>query len=151
MTTLLATIIGFFSSIIPELLRIFKDDKDKKHELDLFDRQIKISQSSHNDRLQEIEQHNKYSQNIAEMSALYSNYNSGVSWVDGFNATVRPMLAYSFFFLYAFIKLKQYQFLQVASELDYNLAMLWTLEDQAIFTSIISFYFGQRTFRKILK
>ena len=151
MTTLLAALIGFFSSIIPEFLKIFKDHKDKKHELDLFDRQIKISRSFQNDKLQEIEQHNKYSPNIAEMSALYSNYNSGVSWVDGFNATVRPMLAYSFFFLYAFIKLKQYQFLQVASELDYNLAMLWTLEDQAIFTSIISFYFGQRTFRKILK
>ncbi|MCF8462393.1 MAG: hypothetical protein K9G11_00605 [Rickettsiaceae bacterium] len=61
------------------------------------------------------------------------------------------MLAYSFFFLYAFIKFKQYQALQSAMELEYNLQMLWNLEDQAIFTSIISFYFGQRTFRKILK
>lgn len=151
MTTLLAAIIGFFSSIIPEFLKIFKDHKDKKHELDLFDRQIKISRSSQNDRLQEIDQHNKYSQNIAEMTALYSTYNSGISWVDGFNATVRPMLAYSFFFLYAFIKFKQYQALHSISELEYNLEMLWNLEDQAIFTSIISFYFGQRTFRKILK
>ena len=43
MITLLASIAGFISSIIPELIKYFKDVNDKKHELSILDRQMEYS------------------------------------------------------------------------------------------------------------
>ncbi|WP_233418983.1 hypothetical protein [Rickettsia tamurae] len=48
MITLFAAITGFISSIIPEVLKIYKDINDKKHEINILDRQIankKLNQS----------------------------------------------------------------------------------------------------------
>ncbi|HJD54321.1 MAG TPA: hypothetical protein LFW11_02990 [Rickettsia endosymbiont of Proechinophthirus fluctus] len=40
MITLLVAITGFMSSIMPEILKIYKDINDKKHEINILDRQI---------------------------------------------------------------------------------------------------------------
>jgi len=37
----------------------------------------------------------------------------------------------------------------LASPLPWHMEMLWSLEDQAIFAGIISFYFGQRAMSKV--
>jgi len=57
------------------------------------------------------------------------------------NGTVRPVIAYSFFALYASVKA-----IQFSANLPW---LLWTAEDQAIFAGIISFYFGQRAMSKL--
>ena len=54
MITLLASIAGFFTAIIPDILKIFTDRNDKKHELEIMDRQIKIQESGINQRLEEV-------------------------------------------------------------------------------------------------
>ncbi|MBL0319353.1 MAG: hypothetical protein IPP74_08720 [Alphaproteobacteria bacterium] len=78
---------------------------------------------------------------IAESQALYKTYTSGIGWVDALNGTVRPVIAYSFFILYATVKVMHF-----STNLPW---LLWTEEDQAIFSGIISFYFGQRAMSKI--
>ncbi|HJD61435.1 MAG TPA: hypothetical protein LFV90_04715 [Rickettsia endosymbiont of Columbicola hoogstraali] len=100
MITLLAAITGFISSIIPEILKIYKDINDKRHEIDILDRQLtnnKLNQSKTFTVL-------TISQEMAEQHALYSTYKSGVSWVDALNGLVRPVLAYSFFAMYGIVK-----------------------------------------------
>lgn len=152
MTTLLASIIGFFSSIIPELIKIFKDYQDKKHELRIFDKQVKFSQNNNGGLFSIGSNNDKMPHNIlSEFAVLHQNYKIGINWVDALNASVRPVLAYSFFLLYAFIKFTQYDSIKGKVFAMSNLSILWSLEDQAIFASILSFYFGQRTFRKLLK
>jgi hypothetical protein len=64
------------------------------------------------------------------------------------NATVRPVLAYSFFGLYTFIKYKQFAYLNAEDNIQYFVEYLWTIDDKAIFAGIISFYFGQRALMK---
>ena len=146
MITLLASIAGFFSSIFPEILRIFKDKNDKKHELDILDRQIKFNKARDNQILAEIE----IKRDIIEQSALYSTYKTGINWIDAVNGTVRPVLAYSFFIMYFGIKILQYISIKAhGGDFLQYLQILWTLDDQAIFAGIISFYFGQRTFSKL--
>ncbi len=83
----------------------------------------------------------KAAADIAESRALYKTYNTGIKWVDVLNGTVRPVIAYSFFILYAVIKAMQF-----SADLPW---LLWTVEDQAIFAGIISFYFGQRAMSKL--
>jgi hypothetical protein len=145
MITLLATISGFLGSILPECIKFLRDKTDKKHELDILDRQIQYSQLRSNQRLEEI----YISRDIANSLALTNTYNTGIIWVDAFNGTVRPLLAYSFFILYAVIKYTEYKALGGDFSLN-QLYSIWNIDDQAIFASIISFYFGQRTFNKAM-
>lgn len=91
----------------------------------------------HSNHLEEIQ----VNADIAESRALYQTYNTGIRWVDVLNCTVCPVIAYSFFLLYATVKLMQF-----SAGLPW---LLWTEEDQAIFAGIISFYFGQRAMAKL--
>ena len=107
--------------------------------------QLKQQKQGHVDRLQEIQ----ITADAIESKALYKTYSVGIKWVDALNGTVRPVLAYAFFLLYAAVK-----YAQIIILLD-SLAMLeafphiWHSEDQTIFAGIISFYFGQRAFVKL--
>jgi len=147
MITILASIVGFISSLIPEILKFFKDQNDKKHELQILDRQISQNRMRSKRVLEEIEVY----RDISEQHSLYSTYKSGVSWVDALNGTVRPVMAYSFFLIYAGVKIIQYKALTSTYRFIEFIEIIWNIDDQAIFAGIISFYFGQRTFNKLQK
>lgn len=144
MITLLASIAGFFTSILPEFLKFFRDKVDKKHELEILDRQIEYTKALKSSRLEEIQ----VVRDMADTQALYSTFNTGYSLVDSLNGSVRPILAYCFFGLYSFFKYIQFTSIKSSTELIFYLDVLWSLDDQAIFACIISFYFGQRMFRR---
>lgn len=74
---------------------------------------------------------------------IYSYYGQpiNVTWVDVLAASVRPVLTYTFFLLYASIKL--------ANVLLYgSFTDIWQEEDQIIFGAVIGFWFGARSFEK---
>ena len=147
MITLLASIAGFISSLIPEILKFFKDQNDKKHELSILDRQIEHNKQNQSRSLEEIH----ISRDLTEQASLYSTYKSGINWVDALNSSVRPVLAYCFFLMYFFVKYIQYKAIKASAILVEYLDIIWNIDDQAIFAGIISFYFGQRTFSKHLR
>ena len=144
MITLLASIAGFITSTIPEIFKFFSDRNDKKHELEIMDRQIAWQRERISTRLEEISGYT----DVAETKALYSTFKSGICWIDALNASIRPMLAYSFFALYVAIKYLQFKMLSMAHDHMDIINTLWSVDDQAIFAGIISFYFGQRAMRK---
>ncbi len=147
MITLLASIAGFLGSLIPEIIKIVKDRNDKKHELNMFDLQIKSSKLNNS----QIVEDNLMRKDILEQVALYSTYKSGITWVDALNASVRPVLAYSFFIMYGMVKFAQYRHITLTAPLVEYIDIIWSIDDQAIFAGIISFYYGQRTFSKAWK
>ena len=147
MVTLLASIAGFLTSIIPEFIKLKKEKHDKDHELKVIDKQIEYSKISENNNLSAL----GIKKDISEFAALYSTYNTGISWVDSFNGTVRPTLTYCFFGLYVYVKTLQCKYLISANNLIDYIDILWNSNDQTIFAGIISFYFGQRAFNKIRK
>ena len=144
MVTLFASIIVFFGSIVPDLFKMVNDKRDKKHELEIMDRQIMVQEKGLKTHLDEI----NVNAEIAETQILHQNFKSGIFVIDIINASVRPLLAYSFFGLYVFIKYTQFLFLSDISNLKIFIEVFWTIEDQAIFSGIISFYFGQRAMLK---
>ncbi len=147
MITLLASIAGFISSVLPEIVKYFKDINDKKHELSIFDKQIEYNKYSNLKNLEEIH----VSRDISEQASLYSTYKTDISWVDALNGTVRPVLAYSFFLMYVGVKYVQYKAISANYHLIEYIEIIWSIDDQAIFAGIISFYYGQRTFKKLWK
>ena len=147
MVTLLASIAGFISSIIPEIIKYFKDINDKKHELDILNKQIEYNATNAAKSLEEIH----ISRDILEQASLYSTYKTEIKWVDTLNGSVRPILAYSFFLMYVGVKYLQYKAISSSAYIIEYMEIIWNIDDQAIFAGIISFYYGQQTFRRVWK
>jgi Holin of 3TMs, for gene-transfer release len=144
MITLLGALLGFIGSLFPELFKQVSDWRDKQHELKLLELQMQQAANQNTYRMAEIETYG----DIETSKALYTTWKTDVPWVDALNGTVRPVIAYAFFALYASLKLMQFSMLDVANPLPWQLAALWNEEDQAIFAGIISFYFGSRAMKK---
>lgn len=148
MIALLSTLLGFLTSAFPDLLKLYKDKKDREHELTVMEFQARLQAQGHTERLEEI----NVNADIAEITALAERgvTHTGVAWVDALNASVRPIIAYAFFLLYAATKilayaaLAKYQSVPVAVYIE----TLWNMEDQAIFGTILGFYYGGRTMQK---
>ena len=145
MMTLLATLLGFISSMFPDLLKLWKDGADRKHELEILKLQIEQQKQGHVNRLEEIQ----VAADSMEARALYKTYNVGIKWVDALNGTVRPTLAYAFFLLYTAVKYAQISMLLDSVNVLEVFPMVWTEEDSTIFAGIVSFYFGARACSKL--
>ena len=137
MITFLGSLLGFLSAAFPDFLKLFRDSQDRKHELTILEMQLEQQKLGASQRLEEIQTN----ADTVEALELYKTYSTGIHWVDALNGTVRPVIAYSFFALYAVVKIMQY-----SANLPW---LLWTEDDQAIFAGIISFYFGQRAMSKL--
>lgn len=151
MITLLGALLGFFSSAFPDILRFFRDREDRAHEIAVLELQMKNQAQSQDSHLEEI----RTTSALQEMQTLYQTYHTGVEWVDALNGTVRPVIAYAFFLLYAGMKLLVFDALNfdVPGGIPTGVmsAILWTEDDAAIFAGIIAFYFGQRAMMKLRK
>ena len=145
MFSIIGSVIGFLGSIVPNLLKLWQDKKDKEHELAILNIQIERDKLGFSQKMEEI----NVQADIAEMQALYQSVKPiGVTWVDALIGTVRPIITYSFFGLYAFVKVQS--FITVDSHSPYYIT-IWSDMDQVIFCTIISFWFGSRTFQKLYK
>ena len=140
MLEVFGAIIGFVGSTIPSIFQYLNDKSDKKHELNVMELQIKSQKELGEQRINEIE----ISADINENKELYKTYYSKIKWIDAFNGTVRPTLAYCFFALYAYTKFSYMKTVDF-----FVLEELWTSVDNTIFLTMIAFYFGQRAMRKI--
>ena len=149
MLTIFASLIGFISSALPEFLKSWQDKKDREHELEILDRQMEQMRLGHTQRLEEI----SVNADIAESQALYKHDSlpSGVTWVDGLRASVRPMITYAFFLLFAAVKVSALYVLVVEQGNNVYIALpkIWDPETQALFAGIISFWFGARNLSKM--
>lgn len=148
MLTILGSFIGFLGSVFPDLVRYFQDKQDKSHELELFDRQLEVMKLNHRFRVQEM----RDMIDLVETQGLYKPIAQiKIKWVDALCASVRPVITYTFFALYAGVKWAQVTtLLAVADHMTLSAALLrvWHDEDQALFAAVMSFWFGQRALRQ---
>ncbi len=148
MLTLLGSLLGFISSAFPDLLKIWQEKQDRKHELDIMDRQMEQMRLGHSQRLEEI----SVNADIAESKALYKHDSkpSGITWIDGLRASVRPMITYAFFTLFAIVKISALYYLIFKFNMDFTVAIqkIWDVETQALFAATVSYWFGARSLAK---
>ncbi len=110
------------------------------------DFQLQLIQAGHAAKMGEINAHADIQSELAAFAAALRP--SGVRWVDGFNAFVRPFLTLCFFALYAGVKAGQYYLLVNDAGIASSFSSLWNEEDWAIWAAIVTFWFGNRTFNK---
>ncbi len=147
MLTLLATLLGFVSSGFPSILQLIKDRADRQHELAILDRQLEAQRQGHNQRLEEIQ----IQADAAESQALYKHASlpSGVKWVEALRASVRPIVTYAFFIVFATVKVAALiTLLKQGYIIADGLLFIWDEETRALFAAVMSFWFGQRALGK---
>lgn len=149
MLTLLGSLLGFLGSAFPEALKLIQDHHDRKHELAILDRQMEQAKLGHQHKLEEI----SVDADIAESKALYTHASrdSGVKWVEGLRASVRPVITYAFFLLFAVVKATGLYLMMHQDNLEVAEALLriWDAETAALFAAVMSFWFGQRALSKL--
>lgn len=161
MIALFSALLGFISSAVPDFLKLFRDARDREHEIVLLKLQMEYerekiatavaeSRQAQATQLQAIEINAEASQQLA-LNARVKDSLTGIHWVDALAGSVRPTITYAFFGLYFLVKCAQFYLLvnpsfpwQASMTLAQALVSLWTEEDIAIFSAIMAFWFGQR-------
>jgi hypothetical protein len=152
--TILSAIIGFVGGFIPDLLKIFKQKQDNKHELAILQMQMEAMRLGHTQRLEEI----NVTADIEESKALYESAKieqTGVKWADAFlavyNGMVRPSVTYLFVGLYCTVKIAQIYSMVTGSGVGMLNAIKYTYTDMdlSVLLLCLSYYFGARQASKI--
>lgn len=165
MIALLSALVGFLSSAVPDFIKLFREAKDRAHEITLLQLQMayereKLAANASEQaqvravRLEEIEQQTLRSEQAA-LNERVKDSLTGIHWVDALSGSVRPAITYAFFLLYLLVKLAQFHLLvspalpwQTGLTMSQALTSLWTEEDVAMFSAIMAFWFGQRALLK---
>jgi hypothetical protein len=134
MLTIFSAIIGFIGGLAPEVMKFFKDKADKRHELDLMDKQIEAQKQTAAMHLEEV---GLYA-DVADSVAVYKSAETkitGYKWLDGliesYNSGVRPTITYGVLVLYLTDK-----FGVTTNK--------YTEFDESVLMLVLGYWFGQR-------
>ena len=145
MITLLGSSMGFFSSAISDLVKLWCDSADRKHEITILKMQMAQQKHGYVQRLEEI----NVQANISESHTLYKTYNTGIGLGGCAQWHCGSCACLCVFLLYVSVKWTQLAVLLQSTTFFDALPTVWHEEYQAIFASIIGFYFGQRAMSKL--
>ena len=77
MITIFSSLVGFISAVFPDILKLFRDQQDRKHELRILELQMQQQAQGHAQRLEEI--HTQA--DIAEVGTIYKTYQTNIEWM----------------------------------------------------------------------
>lgn len=148
MISLLGTLLGFGTSIVPEILGYFKQKQANEQELQMLEAKAKYASKLSELKLKELDAQ----ADIEETRGIYEHDRSidAGGFVNGLRGSVRPVLTYAFFILFATCKgVTLYAMVNThGMDLSVGLLEIWDGETQAIFSAILAFWFGNRAMSK---
>ena len=139
---------GFASSAVPAITDSFARKQDNKHELDKMKMMAELRKAGYDHDLKAYEamgadkEHDRLIQHDIAI-----NQSSGI--IAGLQKSVRPVITYAFFILFATIEIVLLmEALEKGTDFAEAIQLLWDDETKAIFAAIISFWFGSRAIDK---
>ena len=148
MISLLGTLLGFGTSIVPEVLGYFKQQQANKQELAMLEAKAKYAAQLSELKVKELDAQAE----IEESKGLYEHDRSidAGGFVNALRGSVRPILTYLFFIAFASVKGVMIYAMIENQNIDWVTAVesAWDDETQAIFSAIIAFWFGNRAMSK---
>ena len=159
MLSLLGSLLCFGWSIIPGILDSFKEKSDQKFELKKLEVQAKIQSEQLQVQAKLQKELGKATLNLFEAQAKDKEHErliqhdmvlqSGTGFIGGLARSVRPIITYAFFLLFAVIEgTLLYGAIQAGTDFQEAINILWDEDTKAIFAAIISFWFGSRAIDK---
>ena len=151
MISLLGTLIGFGTSIVPEVLGYFKQKQANEQQLNMLEAKAKYASQLSELKLKELDAE----ADIQETKSIYEHDRTidASPFIDSLRGSVRPVNTYLFFLMFICVKGVLMYALIANQNLDWTVAieMAWDPETQAIFSAIIAFWFGNRAMSKARK
>lgn len=169
MLTLLLTALGGFGGIVsrllPEIIALWNKKTDNAHELAMLDKQLEIEKQKGANRTSEID--HQHDANMGELQlkgnidaeialikaraeAIKAQFQkTGIRIVDIANFLARPVTLYYFLAMHGLTKIAMFA-IALSSGLNAweSILKMWSVEDAAILSFIINFYFVGRVFDK---
>ena len=141
MLSLLGSLLGFGTSIVPKIFDMIQDGKDKQHELEMMSAQIDQQKALGEIKLQHlhVEADIRESEALLKHSAKLQRHAS--PWVTNLAASVRPIVTYLLF-----IELFALTWLVALDMITLEMyGKIFNSELQAVWAAVVSFWFGSRT------
>ena len=160
MLSLVSSLLGFASAGVPRLLDIWQQTKDQKHELLLMaaqrERELALAKEGFvaQARVEEIKTEQTAMQTQAqERVAMYKHDSKlaegGSTWVINLRASVRPVVTYIFVGLLVVVDIAGIWYAYTTGvAFAQAMELVFSSEEMAILSAIISFHFGGRAFSK---
>jgi hypothetical protein len=148
MITLLSTIFGALTAVLPQLVEMFDRKNRLEHEREVL--RLRMDAAAQGVELQISLENSRADAREGESLRTHDMALGGNSFIETLRASVRPVITYLFFFLFIFIKGTALA-IMVANGLDITkaLVVIWDAETVAIFGAIMGFWFGARVMEKI--
>ena len=150
MLTILGSALGFATSIVPEILSLFKQAQKNKQDLAMLEAKAKYATHLSQLKIDEL----NVQADISEMQGIHQMQaaaNANSKFAAALSGSVRPIIAYAFMLL--FLAIKGLAAWQVYGDVGLNwsqmMTVVWDQETQILWSAIISFYFGHRAMQKI--
>jgi hypothetical protein len=147
MLTLISTLVGLLGSFIPGLLNFFTTRQNNDYQLELIKLQMAAAREG-----QQLQIDAAQSKADIEQQQLLYSYDAGTSGsklVDALRATVRPIITYVFFGLWCMIEFVTFFYaIHQGMSFDQIIPLIWTNNNEAVFVTIIAFWFGARLLDK---
>jgi hypothetical protein len=144
MLSLLGSLLGFGTSFLPKILGFFEEKRDQAHELRMMDKQLEQQKAIGQQKLQMMHVDADIREGEALLKHDASLQRRASTWVVDFAASVRPVLTYLFFI--EFFTLTYLLAFGYITKDFYK--TIWDNPTQALFATVVSFWFGSRTFAR---
>jgi hypothetical protein len=144
MFSLLGSLLGFGTSFLPKVMDYFQDKQDKKHELQLMDKQLEQQIQIGNQKLDMVHVEADIRETEALLKSQTALTKSSSQWITDLAASVRPFITYLLF-----IEFMGLTFLLAGGYIDNAMySLIWSDEVVGVWAAVISFWFGSRTFNR---
>lgn len=141
--TILGSALGGILRLVPEVLKWLDRKGERAHELEMFDREIRLEELRMRGVQAEIREYGKAIFDKAAVDALRAAVTAQGKGGGILSSMVRPVITLAFFGMWAGIKVKML--------LEGGVYYVWTYEDQALWAGILNFWFMGRVFEKVLR
>ena len=149
--TIIGGMMGFGASVVPDLITMLRDHFEHRRDIEKTNQTIEVVMkgcqcdcgTTNNTAVAAVED----SSELAERRQAYDEDTTNVPpFVTLLRSTVRPVVTYGFFGLFAVIKLSAlfYAFAYEHAAVSQVLPILWDEDSVGLFAAVISFWFGSR-------
>jgi len=151
MLSLFGSLLGFGTSFLPSILGFFEKGQSNKHDLRMLEAKAKYADTLSKLKVQELDA----KADVEEARSIYLHAsevakNNKSSFISALQASVRPVITYFFFILFATIKgLAVYVAVREGDDVSQAILNSWDQETAILFSTVVSFWFGGRAMRKI--
>jgi len=146
MISLIGSLLGFASGVVPEVLGYFRKQQDHEFELELYAAKAKYAEALTANKLKELD----LKAEIQELKSLYKHdqtLKTSSPFISALRASVRPVITYFFFFMFVGVEISVIFSLVHPAMID----QIWNENTQGLFAAVLSFWFGSRAMSKVMK